>query len=168
MDMKTVPLCHRVSLHGRGTMVLKGSLPIGDLKKPQEAKTQVVAVKISHPEVRRTPERHFIDIGRQISGVREHLPEIYHAQDFGDSTGSIRVGLGRDKGLERKCRIIVFELLQDITSLTDPKQVAQVWRDCLIGEFHMVSGVQSADFCHQLIAICGRRGVSMGTSASIT
>ncbi len=115
-------------------MVLKGSLPTDDLKKAQD-----VVVKISHPEVWQTNEKTFIEIGRKIDNIREHLPEIYYAEDFGDSTGSIRESLGRSRGLERQCRIIVFEPLDNITSLADPKQVARVWRDCLTGEFYLVS-----------------------------
>lgn len=124
------PLCHRVTLLGRGTSVIRGDLIVNGTVTP-------VAIKVSYPEEGRVPEQEFISKGRRLYNgeFQDHLPLIYGWEDSSYSTATIRQQLGLEgKGQARQRRIIIFELLEKVTSLNSGKELAFVWRDCLVGE----------------------------------
>ncbi len=108
-------------------MALRGNIDSG----PQTPKEPVV-VKVSNPEVRRCEEPFFIRKGLE-SRFGRHFAQIFHDEDLGDPTGHIRKCLELERGSERQRRMIVFEPLDNITSLTDPNDVLRVWLDCLNG-----------------------------------
>ncbi len=128
INLQDIPLCHRVALHGRGTMVLRGTM-VGE-KKP-------VAVKTSYPQVGRRSERYFVRKGGQSEGT-EHLPLIYHSEDVGCPTSKIRERLGLNpRGTPRCRRIIVSEVLHPLHSLP-VTEAGTAWLQCLLGRFYVV------------------------------
>lgn len=118
-----------MTLLGRGTLVLQGDLVVnGDV-------TKTVAIKVSYPEEGRVAEPEFIRLGYEDADIRNHLPLIHVSEDPPYTTGRIRkqLRLG-ERGQARQRRIIVFELLEPITKLSNCTEFASAWRDCAVGK----------------------------------
>ena len=100
-----------------------------------------LVAKISWPETSRENEAIVIgearERGKEKEYVREHLPTVICWTDFeGTDTGCIRTALqldvsgsGSSSG-RRVLRIIVFQRLEDILSLTR-RDFVQAWLDCV-------------------------------------
>jgi len=138
IGLQAKPLCHRVALQGRGTMVLKGEMAADSV-------TESVAVKTSYPETNRLSERDFISKGAQCAS-NICLPKIHHDEDVGWPTSRIRERLSLGpKGRPRRQRIIVSEVLRCIDSLPGDNAAA-AWLQCVHIHHEMwQSGCQHGD-----------------------
>ncbi len=138
INAKLEPLCHRVTLIGRGTMVCKGLLNANGATTP-------VAIKISYPEEERVPEPEFIRIGRDLKNgvIQEYLPLVHAWEDSPYTTGKFRRQLNLDrKGQARKRRSVVLEQLESVDSL-NKNEFRDAWVNCVVGEVFLLFYLRS-------------------------
>ena len=109
---------------GRGTTVVEATSTSAELKGCP------LVIKLSFPEVTRTPETEMLDIIQKIAG---HLPDVaghilpYIAAKSSDySTSDIRERLGLDTKGARKLTIVVFEKLDGHISALDGIEMWEV------------------------------------------
>ncbi|TFK45082.1 hypothetical protein BDQ12DRAFT_742957 [Crucibulum laeve] len=138
------PVYDHFSLNGRATRVLSASSESDYIKDgatiPLAGKKLVA--KIYHPEETRGHEGIFIQMAQEIlkdrPDLKRHIPTLICSKDIKYSTRHIRDVLGlREKkpGSEgsnpRLVRILIFVLLDPITSLEDPGKIIQAWKGCV-------------------------------------
>lgn len=132
-----IPIFHRRSLLGRGTLVVRGELVSDNTAKP-------VIVKFSHPETSRLPEHHFIQEGHRDAKLKSFLPKLFAASIKpmeGFSTTAIRKCLGlpiKEDGA-RAPYLLVMEPLVPMTTLTDATQFFKAMSNCIGCGFSMLS-----------------------------